>query len=214
MRRWMYLGMAATLALSVSACAGDRSPEIEDNEAVGTSGTMDGGSNFVQKQLAMGKAEVETSELAQRRASHPDVKEFASMMVRDHQAANDQLRQIANNRTGQTGETETDRPGTGGYEGDREPHEMGAVGTSGVDPMHGNIREELSDLSGREFDRKYIDHMIQDHEQAIRELEDRANDAANTEVQQWASSTLPKIREHLDRAKQIQQKLESDGSKR
>jgi putative membrane protein len=49
--------------------------------------------------------------------------------------------------------------------------------------------------------------MIDDHQQAVSEVEEKATDSSDPDVQQWATRTLPTLREHLDRARQIQEGL-------
>jgi hypothetical protein len=48
--------------------------------------------------------------------------------------------------------------------------------------------------------------MVDEHQEAVNELE-KKTDADNMQVRQWASKTLPKVRQHLDEARQIQQSL-------
>jgi putative membrane protein len=192
MKRMMQATAALVLSFTVSACSGDRSPGADDNRVpgtVGTSGTVNADRDFVHDQLAMGTADVELGRLAQQRATHADVKEFAAMMVRDHQMAADELRPIAKR-------VNTDRD----TKYDADDHKE-----------HRDLMEDLSKLSGRDFDRKYIDEMIDDHEKGIRELEGRAENAADADVKQWASKTLPTMREHLERAKAIKETLDRAG---
>jgi putative membrane protein len=155
---------------------------------VGTSGSVNADRDFVEEQLAMGTAEVELGRLAQQRATHADVKEFAAMMVRDHQMAADELRPIA-------ARVNTGRETAG----------------SGDHTEHRDLMEDLAELSGREFDRKYMEEMIDDHEKGVRELERRAENAADADVKQWASRTLPKMRERLERAKSVKETLDRAG---
>jgi hypothetical protein len=49
--------------------------------------------------------------------------------------------------------------------------------------------------------------MIDDHQAAVSEVEEKVTDNANPEVHQWATRTLPTLREHLDRARQLQESL-------
>jgi predicted outer membrane protein len=50
--------------------------------------------------------------------------------------------------------------------------------------------------------------MVEDHEQAVRRVEDRMNaSGGDAQIQQWASSTLPKLRQHLERARQIREQI-------
>src|SRR5215207_9329802 len=103
MKRVMQFTAALATALAVSACSGDRAGDATKTardagsaagSAVGTSGSVEADRDFVQKQLAMGAAEIELGRLAQQKAMNADVKEFGAMMVRDHQMAADELRPI------------------------------------------------------------------------------------------------------------------------
>ena len=192
MKRMMQFSTALVMAGAVTACAGDDARENETpattgtgGAVAGTTGTFDGDRAFVEEHLAMGNAEVELGRLAQDRAAHADVKEFAAMMVRDHQAAGEELRQIAN-----------------------------TASANATTPMRNEtneelteLREEMAKLTGRDFDRRYIDEMIDDHEEAVQDLEGKAENASHPEVKAWAAKTLPKVRQHLERAKSIKESL-------
>jgi putative membrane protein len=51
--------------------------------------------SFIEKADVAGREEVEISQIAAERASNPDVKKFAQMMVDDHTRANEELASIA-----------------------------------------------------------------------------------------------------------------------
>lgn len=108
------------------------------------------------------------------------------MMVRDHQTAAEELKPIAA-RANAARDT--------------------AARTEDHDD-HREHFEELSKLSGRDFDRKYIEQMVDDHEDAIADVERRAENAADAELRAWGAKTLPRMREHLERAKAIKQTLD------
>ena len=199
MKRLMHLTAALAMAVAVSACAGDNG--TADNNVpgtaapttgtVGTTGNLDADREFVQEHLAMGTAEIELGQLAQQRGTHADVKEFGATMVRDHQAAAQELTSIASTLNA-----------------------TGTAGTSGTDARNDKLedlqeeKEELSKLSGLDFDKKYIEEMIDDHEEAIRDLENKAENAANAELKAWATKTLPSMRQHLERARTIKETLD------
>jgi putative membrane protein len=153
----------------------------------GTSGTFDGDMDFVEEHLEMGNAEVELGRIAQEQAMHPDVKAFAQTLVRDHQAAADELRRIAN-------EANANVPATIDDEAREELTEL---------------REEMAKLTGRDFDRRYIDEMIDDHQEAVDDLQDKAENASHSEVRAWAARTLPTVRQHLERARALKETLEN-----
>jgi putative membrane protein len=199
MKRVMQFTAALAMALAVTACANDDTRENENPAATGTGGTVAGTSgsmdvdrDFIQEQLAAGNAEVELGRLAQEKGTHPDVKEFGATMVRDHQMAGNELEQIATKANV-----------------DRSAERTGPLGQR---DEHMELQEELAKLTGREFDRRYIDEMIDDHQDAVEDLESKAENASHPEVKAWASKTLPKVRQHLERARAIKETLDRAGN--
>jgi putative membrane protein len=199
----MRLGGVTVLALVVGACAGDTAtdenaaatPAARDSATAGTSGTADQRADleFVREQLAMGEHEIELGRLAAQKAAHPEVKRFGEMMVKDHQMAAQDLKQVLNEATTGTAGNEAARPD--------EPHAQ----------RHREQLEDFRKLSGREFDEKYIDQMVEDHEKAVNDLKNKAENANHAGLKQWASKTLPKVQQHLERARTIQDTLEKSG---
>lgn len=195
MKRWSHVALALCLAAGTAACAGE-GPEADrpaDTAPVGTVGrdvnpAADPGAaasrEFVADMLADGSAEVELGRLAQQKTKNAQVRQFAEMMVEDHTKAGDELKKAA------------------------AAANISALPSEGAAEDAAALKERLGKLSGAEFDREYIDAMVEDHEEAVDEAQDRAENAAEPEVKQWASGTLPTLKRHLERAKQIQESLE------
>ena len=193
MKRWTHFTLAFVAAVSLTACTGEADPYADDMTEPDSTDTInppDAGTTalntsvdegFVEDMMTSSTTEIEVSQLAQEKAANAQVKAFAEEVVQDHQQASQNLRQVATQQNVQvTPDTEAIQ----------------------------DAREELTDLSGAEFDRAYIDMMVQDHQDAVSEVEEKATDDANPEVQQWATRTLPTLREHLDRARQLQETLQ------
>jgi putative membrane protein len=107
------------------------------------------------------------------------------MMVRDHTKAGDEFKQVLTRANAQ----------------------VPAVSTDDLN----DERERLAKLSGAEFDREYIKKMVDDHETTVDKVRDEAENGKNADVKQWASTTLPTLQQHLDRAKEIQGMLDKQG---
>jgi len=63
----------------------------------------------------------------------------------------------------------------------------------------------LAKKSGADFDREFVEHMIDDHEKDIKMFEKAANDAKDTDIRSFASKHLADLKSHL----QIAQNLRS-----
>ena len=205
MKRWTHLALVAGLALTVSACAGDRAPDADQKSAAaregaagttgtaGTSGLSSGDAEFVKEQLTMGTAEVELGKLAQERGSHPDVKNYGQMMEVDHRMAGEELKEIANRAQG------------------KAAHDIAGKEAHGE---HTELGNELAKLSGGEFDRRYMDEMAKDHEKGISALEAKAERADHPQIREWAAKTLLKMRNHLAKAKAVQDTLKREADRK
>jgi putative membrane protein len=137
---------------------------------------------FTTKAAADAMMEVRLGEIAREKAQAPEVKDFAAMMVTDHTKASDELKALAQSKNITV------------------PAEL-------PDDKR-QIVDRLSTLSGREFDREYMQAMVDDHQKAVEMFQDASNAAdLDQELRTFASSTLPKLQEHLQRAEAIAQKL-------
>src|SRR5690606_8909017 len=135
--------------------------------------------------LEDGDKEVRLGRLAEERASHADVKAFGRMMVEEHTMAGTELKRIA-----------------GQHNVMADPDD--------VDDIEDAV-ERLSRMQGAEFDRAYLEMMVAEHPEAVDELEDKVNDnGGHPDVRAWASQTLPKVRQHLERARQLHRTLDGD----
>ena len=140
---------------------------------------------FVQKASQGGMAEVKLGQLAQERASNQAVKDFGSHMVADHTKAGDELKSVAM----QQGMTV-------------------ATSISGKDQA---LYDRLSKLSGAEFDKAYMDAMVDDHKEDIAEFQKEASSGQNAAIKNFASQTLPTLKMHLSMAQQAQAKVNGRG---
>jgi putative membrane protein len=102
-------------------------------------------------------------------------------MVEDHGQANEQLKQIAEQK------------------GIELPQEL----PDDAQQLH----DELQQKSGAEFDQAYMDEMVSDHEEDVEAFEDYVESAQDPDLRNFAEQTLPTLREHLELARQTQEQV-------
>src|ERR1700759_1545958 len=147
----------------------------------GTSQTND--QHFIKEAADGGMAEVELGQLAADKASNAEVKEFAQRMVKDHSQANDQLKQIASQK--------------------------GLPLPSSLSPKDQATKNKPSKLSGDAFDQAYMSDMLKDHKTDIAAFQKETTSGKDPDLKQFASQTLPTLKEHLKQAKSVSPKLTS-----
>jgi putative membrane protein len=159
----------------------------QEGSTPGTSGQYSEGKakpsdrTFIAKAAAGGLAEVKLGTLATEKATNADVKKFGEMMVTDHTKANDQLKQIA---TAQQVTPPAD-----------------------LKPQDQALYDQLSKMSGDEFDRAYMRHMVEDHQKDVAEFQKASKTAGDPAVKQFATDTLPTLQKHLQDARSVSKKL-------
>jgi putative membrane protein len=136
-------------------------------------------SAFMVKIADAGLTEVQLGQMAQEKAKNKSVKDFGAMMVKDHSAANDELKGIATRKN-------VTLPAVPG-----EAHQ-----------------KEITDLTqSTKFDKEYIDAMVKGHKDVVDELEKASKDVTDGDVKVFIDKTLPVVRAHLDEVKKIQKTL-------
>jgi len=147
--------------------------------AAGSSESMVGKTDqeFMTRAAKGGMTEVQLAQMAQQKASSQEVKDYARKIEQDHTQANEKLKAIAQERQFQL------------------PADAG--------PEHQGMASKLNNLSGEEFDRAYVKMMVQDHKKDIKEFERASNRTMDSNLKEFASGTLPKLKEHLSMAEQL-----------
>lgn len=142
----------AVAALLTAGC--NKNDAASKNDTAGTSGRVEGNVSSGDKDFVLdvsrgNAAEIDLSRLAVERSSSADVKKFAQMMVDDHTAAGLKLSGVATQNS-------IDAPAT-------------------PDDAHVSLREKLLARQGLDFERDYVDAMIDDHQTLVDKLESRVD---------------------------------------
>ncbi len=124
-----------------------------------------------------GIAEVEIGNLAQQKSNNQSVKDFGAMMVKDHSAANDKLKGIA------------------------ESKNISLPSSASVGQMATKAKLEV--MSANTFDKSYIKGMIKDHEEDIAMFRREAASGQDPDAKAFAKATLPTLELHLKKIKSI-----------
>ncbi|HLO60478.1 MAG TPA: DUF4142 domain-containing protein [Bacteroidales bacterium] len=136
---------------------------------------------FLNEAASGGLMEVQLGKLAQQKASSQLVKDFGKMMERDHSDANTKLRAATS--------------------------KLGVPVSSSIMKEHQDKIEDVSDKTGKDFDKAYIDLMVKDHKDDVDKFEKAADNLEDPTLKQWASSTLPVLKKHLAEAQKIQDQI-------
>jgi putative membrane protein len=136
--------------------------------------------DFMMKTAYANLGEVDLGRLAQKKAFDPEVGKFGEHMVEDHTAVNKKLSSLAAKK--------------------------GVALPVSTDDTHRNLYAKLNDLTGVEFDRKYIAAMIDGHEKVISMFEENAKSAHDADVRDFAKDTLPGLQKHLKMARDLKSK--------
>lgn len=69
--------------------------------------------------------------------------------------------------------------------------------------------ERMAKKSGADFDRDYIDEMVDDHQQEVRDFRSMAKSAKDPDLKAFAAGTLPTLEQHLQAAKTTESAVKS-----
>jgi putative membrane protein len=127
---------------------------------------------FVTTAANDGMAEVDAGKMAQEKAVSARVKAFAAMMVTDHTKAGDELAALAKTKN----ITLPSAPNE-----DAQKH-----------------ADDLSKKTGKDFDKAYVDAMVDGHKKAVKLFTDASENCKDADLKAFAAKTLPTLKMHLD----------------
>lgn len=128
---------------------------------------------FILEAAKGGLMEVDAGNIAQQNAANQRVKDFGSMMVRDHSKANDELKSLASSK----GIT---------------------LPLDSLKSANQKHLDAMQKMQGKSFDNHYVSMMLSDHKKDVSEFEKQSKNAKDPDLKAWASKTLPTLQMHLD----------------
>jgi putative membrane protein len=138
---------------------------------------------FIERATMGALADVELGRLAQIRASREEVRQFGMRMVEDHSRAAVELRQLA---------------------------QIKGIGVPAApDALHAREIQRLGKLSGPQFDRQYMAHMLSDHRKDVLEFKRASTAAKDSDVRAFAGKALLTLEEHLKLAESVSESVQS-----
>ncbi|BCS52709.1 DUF4142 domain-containing protein [Geobacter sp. SVR] len=142
---------------------------------------------FIKEAASGGMLEVQLGEIAQTKAQSQQVKDFGSKMVTDHGKANDELKQLAQQK-------QIDLP-------------------SRLESKHKSMLDKLQKLSGADFDKQYMKMMVKDHVKDVKDFKDATQKVKDPDLKAWAGKTLPVLEQHLQLARDTAAKVGAETGK-
>ena len=124
-----------------------------------------------------GMAEVVLGKLASEKATNQKVKDFGTMMVTDHSKANDELKALA--------------------------HKLNITLPDSISSDESKTRDDLAKNSGADFDKAYVNNMVDDHKKDVKAFEDAAKNCKDSDLKAFANKTLPTLKMHLEAIEKI-----------
>jgi putative membrane protein len=129
---------------------------------------------FLDKAAQGGITEIEAGKLAMARATTPDVKEFAEMVMKDHRQAYQLLQALA------------------------QSHQVSLPTTPR--PEQRKALRKLQMKSGAAFEQAYVAAQIKAHKESIALLKAEIQRGQDIETKAFAKELLPAIETHLEEA--------------
>ncbi|WP_460693419.1 DUF4142 domain-containing protein [Mucilaginibacter puniceus] len=178
MKKLSLIAMVALSACMFQACSGNKdSTETADSinaerDSANALAVDEADAEFAVNAANGGMAEVALGEMAQTKASSEKVRAFANMMVMDHSKANDELMALAQIKN--------------------------ITLPDSVDADHKEKMNDLSKKSGNEFDKAYVDAMVDGHKKTVSMFEDASKNLKDADLKAFVDKTLPTLRMHLE----------------
>lgn len=135
----------------------------------------------ITKAAEDGLYEVKLTSSAKTKANSASVKKLADHMQKAHEKLNQQLAELASKKN--------------------------VTIPSAIEESKEKDIANILEKTGKDFDKAFVDELVDKHEKAIDLFEKTAENAQDPEVKDWFSKTLPELRSHLEMAKTEQAKL-------
>lgn len=184
----LVLGLISVGCTSTNKASTPDTTAQPNSGAAASSPSTSADQDFVTKAAQGNSAEVELGKIVAGKTKNPAVKQFAQMMVKDHTATLNELQELAQSKNLNFNDDLPD---------DAQ-----------------SLQTKLSSDTGTQLDKDYMDGMLEDHQKDVQEFTDQSQKAKDPDLKQWATKTLPILQKHLEKAQQIDARLNQGKSTR
>ena len=125
--------------------------------------------------------EIALSQLAEQKATNPAVKAFAGKMVKEHKRMTESMKPFADS--------------------------WSVTPPSGPDADHQKELDKLNGLSGKDFDKEYMDQMVTDHSKALSAFTTEAKDTKDVKFRAAVLKDKTAVAAHKNMAYDLKKKL-------
>jgi putative membrane protein len=193
MKKVNLLLMAAIAAGMLQACSGGKASSTSDSSSTTSDSTKVitiksdssakaiSDTTFASKASISGVAEVALGKMAASKGTDSKIKDFGKMMVMDHGKANAELMSIAKTKN--------------------------IMLPAALDTEHQAKSDSLSKLTGKDFDKGYVQVMIEGHKKTLALMQTEASNGKDAELKAFAAKTAPIVQMHLTEITKIQSGL-------
>ena len=134
----------------------------------------------------MNLATIRLAQLAAEKAESADLKSFSQSLERDHTKAQSKLETIA------------------------QKHNVTLP--TNLDPKCEEELTKLRSLTGAEFDKEFAKGAVEGHAMALAHLQQASKDSKDTDISQYVSDMMARVRDHQRRARQVAKSVGVDQS--
>jgi putative membrane protein len=153
--------------------------------ATGATGAVNADA-FARDAAIGGMYEIESSKLALERASSPDVKAAARMIIDDHTAADAKLKALV-----AAGKAPGPLP-------------------TALDERRKGMLDNLKGASAKDFDDRYLDQQTMAHHEALLAFNGYAKMGDNADLKAFAAETAPKLEHHAEMVTKLDRSTPAD----
>ena len=128
---------------------------------------------FILAAAQGGMTEVKLGEMAARKGTRNDVKEFGQMMVKDHKGINGDLKSLA--------------------------EQKGVALPDSLDKKHQGMVDKMAALTGSDFDNAYIAAMLKGHKENADAFKAESVETQDADIKSFVDKSFPVVNQHLKR---------------
>jgi len=180
--RYAALSVLMSVALVWPAMAQQEKPGTNQPQTPSGSNQASPEETQFLKDAAMDNmSEIQLAQMAQNKTQNDQVRQYAQMLVTDHQNAQKEIRKLA--------------------------QQYGVNLPGQLDQKHQDEMDRMSNVSGNQFDQQFVELAVTDHQRAVDMFQKAAQNAQSQDIRKFASDTVVIMQKHLDRAQTLKQQM-------